>query len=380
MGFFNSQTLKKIKIVDSEQGKPIANVRIFLTDEIIYSNEDGIALLPNSSKNIELTSSGYETKTLQSFTDLVKLKPIYNNIDEVTIKPIDFVPILTDINKNYSKRYYSKPTEYDISYKQKNKSNDSINFLFLTTGKFWSKENFYNRKDVNKANFNDFAQLKIEKVQYLKSEKNLNEYEMGALDKSFDFIGNFFFSYDFQKILFFSNQKNSKSSGRLVSDKDGIQTIAFKIQNENSAKYSGTLFYNKVDKVITHFEVLYDQSANKPLKRVSSTGETYEYRLGNGGYVYDFIKINGVYFPAFASTFGYGFVSIVGDKKYENSFQREVVFNNPQPSAKDGLSEKIDFTKRIWENIPEQIVIDNTVLLSTEEQNFINQNLHEKED
>lgn len=380
MGFFNSQTLKKIKIVDSEQGKPIANVRISLPNEILYTNDDGIALIDTSSKKIELSISGYDTKILQNFTEIVKLKPIYNNIDEVTIKQIDFVSILADINKNYSKRYYSKPTEYDISYKQKNKSNDSINFLFLTTGKFWSKDNFYNRKDVYKESISDFTQLKIEKVQYLKSEKNLNDYEMGALDKSYDFLGAFFFNFSLRYLIYIINLKNTKTTGKLINEKDGIQIITFKVRSENNGELSGIFFYNKADKVITHIEILYDQTNIKTFTRTSTNGDAYEYKLGNGGYVFDFIKKDNVYFPAFASTYGYGFTSIVGNEKYENSFNREVVFSNPQPSTKDGLSEKIDFSKKIWDNIPEQTVIDNTVLLSSEEQNFINQKIHEKED
>jgi len=60
-------------------------------------------------------------------------------------------------------------------------------------------------------------------------------------------------------------------------------------------------------------------------------------------------------------------------KKDERSFTTEIVYNTFTRSDKKGLDTKVDFNKSIWENVPVKEDKEATILLSKEEQEFINQ-------
>lgn len=51
---------------------------------------------------------------------------------------------------------------------------------------------------------------------------------------------------------------------------------------------------------------------------------------------------------------------------------REIIFHTFSEADKKGLNPKVDFRKNIWENIPVRDEKEMTVLLSAEEQEFIN--------
>ena len=118
-----SQKLKKTTIVDSETGLTIPNARIILTDQIYYSNDDGSILLPKDAKNFEVSISGYETLNTSEISDILKLKPLYKDIDEIKIVSIDIKKIFKEVSKNYSDKYYDKPAIYDITFWQKSFEN-----------------------------------------------------------------------------------------------------------------------------------------------------------------------------------------------------------------------------------------------------------------
>ncbi|AYN02106.1 hypothetical protein EAG08_19005 [Chryseobacterium sp. 3008163] len=61
------------------------------------------------------------------------------------------------------------------------------------------------------------------------------------------------------------------------------------------------------------------------------------------------------------------------DETHVKKSMREIVYNTFAKSDKKGLDPKVNFAKSIWENIPVKEDKESTVLLSKEEQEFINQ-------
>lgn len=96
---------QKIKIVDAENGKAISGARIILENEVLYTNDDGFAMVNQDQKNFEVSAFGFKKEKFQSFKSLVKLNRHYNEIREVKIVPVDFKSIFQDVLKNYGKRY-----------------------------------------------------------------------------------------------------------------------------------------------------------------------------------------------------------------------------------------------------------------------------------
>lgn len=118
LGFFHAQSLK-LKIVDSESGNPVPHARIILSNTVLYSNDDGFILLPENSNNLEVSASGYQTEKLGNYNSIIKLKPLYKDIEEVKIINVDIKKIFSDVLKNYEKRYYDQHSLYDIIYRKK---------------------------------------------------------------------------------------------------------------------------------------------------------------------------------------------------------------------------------------------------------------------
>lgn len=374
-GVFSAQ---KLKIIDSENGNPISNARIILSDEVLYSNDDGFVLLPEKSKDFEVSASGYQNEKLKSFNPVLKLKPQYKEIDEVNIKvaDIDFQKLFKDVLKNYDERYYSKPSQYDIIYKQKDFDNDNLHFLLVADGKFWTSSNMYNAKLNFKRDYDAFFQIGFDQIKYFKTVNipvSIPESEGSVLNKSNDFIGDLFFNYELNRLYSFSKSKESTIKGKLLYESDEEQIIFYSIKTTSGLKYTGKINYNKLDKVITHFELHYDQSGFAAYKRKTKTGEDYEYQLGNGGVIFDFYKKDGKYIPSRANAYGDGFTLTYKNEKHTKKFSREIIFQNFKDADSDGLVNKVDFNKKFWENIPVTEQTDSSILLSEEEQKFINE-------
>ncbi|RTZ46392.1 carboxypeptidase regulatory-like domain-containing protein [Chryseobacterium arthrosphaerae] len=95
-GVFHSQQLK---VVDAESGSPVPNARILLKDQIVYTNEDGIAPVSSDAPAFEVSASGYQKAEVRNFSPQIKLKPLYKDIGEIKIVNVDVKKIFEDVAK-----------------------------------------------------------------------------------------------------------------------------------------------------------------------------------------------------------------------------------------------------------------------------------------
>lgn len=369
--FFGLFSAQKVKVVDSENGKAIFHARIIINNQIVYTNEDGFAPVGQNATNFEVSAFGYQKRKVIGSNSLIKMTPVFKNIEEVKIVSVDIKKLFNDIRKNYKKRYYNEPSLYDVIFKEKRSDNDELCFLVIAETKLWSKSNHYNYKDGIHKNYDEILQMQLNNVKYLKNVKSDSIFSPGNNEFSHEYMGNYFFSFELNRTLNHINSINSKYSGKMISEEGDEQLITFKIKSGTGIELNGELKYNKGDKVITYFEVHYLQTGYPPIRR-KMAGVEYDYQLGDATLIFDFYKKDGMYLPALTRFSGDKYSAIYLGKKHERKFSREIIYNTFEKSNKEGLSQKVDFSKNIWENVPVKEEKEDAILLSAEEQAFIN--------
>lgn len=214
--------------------------------------------------------------------------------------------------------------------------------------------------------------MQLNNVKYLKNVKSDNIFTGGTGEFSHEYMGNYFFNFELRRALFHIQSKDSKSTGWMVFEEGDEQEVIFKVKAGTGIEMKGEFKYNKADKVITYFEIHYLQEKFPMVKRKTAEGEEYDYQLGNAMLVFDFYKNNGVYVPALSKLEGYKYVAFYKGVRHEKNISRELIYNTFKKSDEKGLDPKVDFSKNIWDNVPVKESKNNAILLSEEEQDFVN--------
>lgn len=369
--FFNLFSAQKLQVIESENGKPIPNARILLHNQIVYTNEDGFAPVDQNSVNFEISASGFQKTTIREFYSPIKLKRGYKKIDEVKLIKVDLKEIFEDVARNYRKRYYNEPSLYDVTYKEKRSDNNQIHFLVIAETKLWSKTNFYNH---NKS-FDNNLQLQLNNVKYFKDLKSDSIFVKGIKKFSEEYMGNYFFNFELNRTLAHVKNKASKYSGWIFFEQGNEQLITFNIKSGLGIELKGEMKYNKADKVITYFEIHYLQDQYPMVKRRTGGGEEFDYQLGNAILAFDFYKNGGVYVPAMSRIEANKYVAYYKGLKHERKISRELIYNTFKKSDEKGLTPRVAFDKDIWDNISVKENKNTTILLTGEEQAFIDKKL-----
>ena len=368
----SSQTLKKIKIADAETGKAISNARIILAGQIYYSNDDGYTSLPKDAKQFEVSVSGYETLNTSAISDLVKLKPLYKVIAEIKIVSIDIKKIFKEVYKSYSDKYYDKPATYDITFWQKSFENNQMKLLMVADGQYWTRDGNFHGKEAFQKKFDNFVQMQIDNLRYLKSEKRDFDIKVKPQKGSNEFIGNLFFNYELHRIISLSNQRKAVTSARVLYEDENHQEISFKVKTDVNLIYTGTIIFNKLDRVITHYQMNFEQKNHEPREYRDETGEIYKFQYPDGIFTFDFYKNGEKYVPSRTSINYAGSKYMQGDRSFEYQSSREIIYKKFKPSDANGLKNPVEINEPFWTNMK---VSDDKgfVDLSEEEQNFLNE-------
>ena len=366
-----SQKLKKTTIVDSETGLTIPNARIILTDQIYYSNDDGSISLPKDAKNFEVSISGYETLNTSEISDILKLKPLYKDIDEIKIVSIDIKKIFKEVSKNYSDKYYDKPAIYDITFWQKSFENNQMKLLMVADGQYWTRDGSFNGKEAFHKKFDNFVQMQIDNLRYLKSEKRDFDIKVKPQKGYNEFIGNLFFNYELHRIISLSNQRKAVTSARVLYEDENHQEISFKVKTDVNLIYTGTVIYNKLDRVITHYQMIFEQKNHEPREYRDETGEIYKFQYPDGIFTFDFYKNGEKYVPSRTSINYEGSKYMQGDRSFEYQSSREIIYKKFKTSDSNGVKNPVEINEPFWTNMK---VSDDKgfINLSKEEQDFLN--------
>jgi hypothetical protein len=370
---------QQVQILDSETSKPIPNARIISNQNVYYSNDDGFILLPENSNEQEISAVGYSSEIIKKHSPIISLRPKYVNIDEVKIVSIDFKKILKDVSDNYSKVYYNQSQLYDVTIKQRSFEDDQMKLLMIADGKFWSRDGNYNAKDAYNNRFDNFVQLQIDDLRYLKTEAYKNNIKVQKKNTSQDNIGDLFLNYEIFRTLSLAKLKRARTSGKLLDDNGTEQDISFLIKTDSTHIYKGRILYNKIDRAITHFELHFNQSSTKPFPLKDENGVEFLRQIGDGVLSFDYYKNGNQYVPSKIGFTTEKLRTFVGNKTYENRSAREIIFKNFEKSLTKGLQNPVEIDKAYWNDL--KVSNDKgEILLSKEEEEFINEKTNALQD
>lgn len=115
----------------------------------------------------------------------------------------------------------------------------------------------------------------------------------------------------------------------------------------------------------------YDQ-ASIPAYTFTDTDETeHTVKRGNGNTVYEFYKKDGAYYPTFAAWQADAAIT-TDDRTHQYILMREVIFKKARETRKPVLENKADLNFSLWNNVASAAQSSDDILLSEEEQIFIN--------
>tara|TARA_B110000285_G_scaffold210274_1_gene252005 strand:+ start:1199 stop:2278 length:1080 start_codon:yes stop_codon:yes gene_type:complete len=99
---------EKIIFFDTLSNAPIKNVHVYSSNELLtLSNENGEIELANSSYPIKTKSWAHHDLTVESQQDTIFLAPKFQQMEEVTIKPIDYNQFYKELVKSSQQKVLS---------------------------------------------------------------------------------------------------------------------------------------------------------------------------------------------------------------------------------------------------------------------------------
>lgn len=371
--FISSFSLaQQLRVVDAESGNAISNARVIVEEKVVYSNDDGYAIVGKDVANIVISAIGYQSENMKVYQDIVRLKPTIKDIQEVKIVKIDVKPIFEEVLRNYSRIYYPKPSLYEVDFKQKSFDNEKLNFLVISNGKIWTKSNFFNFKDAIRNRENEIMQFQFDGVKFLRNIKSDSIFSGKTAETSNEKLGNFFMNFELIRVIRIMRDNQTKYSGTLLSEDQDEQLISFKTNSNEGVKLDGEMRFNKKDRAITYLAVTHLQEEYPNVKRKTTDGEDYDFKLGDVTITFEFYKKDRYYIPSFNKIEGSGFTIFYKNETHVKKFSREIIYKTFSASTKNGLDSSNDFDGSYWDGLPIKDNKETTVLLSKEEQEFIN--------
>lgn len=370
VSIIKSQTMNTITVLDAEDSSPVSNAKIVTDNGVFYTNEDGKVLIPPQNKNIEVSAQSYEIKNIDGNSLIISLKPVYRNIEEVAITNIDIKKIFQSTIDNYQKIYYTDPSLYTGTIKQKSFIDNKLIHLLVADINIWLRYNFFN---FGKSNDPDsFFQIGLNNIKYYKTKKMDDDFVFQSVPNLIpkDFIRTSFMNYHLTGIL--NSMKDLKIKTKLLYENSGIESIYFESEENTEAgvKFTGILTYNRNDNAIVNLKTNIDQK-NTSSEKTDKNGNKYTSQTTKAEVFYDFYKKNNKYIPSFVTANGSGYLLQNGEKTPFSAYQ-EIKLEKFQEGNRRGLKNKIDLAKTFIENVPDKSINETQTLLSKEEQEFIN--------
>lgn len=371
--FIFSFSQSKISIIDSETKMPIPHARVVYNSEIFYTNDDGFVIVPNQAKSVELFASRYE-EGIFSVKNIIELKPIYKEIQEVVIKSVDAKKIINSVLKDYDKNYETKTSIYKGTYKTKSEVDNKLNRLLVIDIDLWALNNKYDYR----KNIDQFMQINLQNKKFDKNKKDDKNYIFNKKsnispqeDKIKAYLQRFFLYNQLYIMDYYT--KGLKIIGTVVYEMGDLQMITFKSEqmSDNVLYYEGIMQYNKNENTITYIEVSHIQK-NAEDKYLNISDQEITVNTNLYTVTYDMFKKGEKYIPA-KIMMKYGATVSVENKTFSAISNEEFIFQKQNFTDKKGLSKKIDLSKTFLDNITDNTIKDTKTLLSNDEQRFVDE-------
>lgn len=374
MTFFSTSIFAQIKykVVDIETKNILNNVAIVTTDELVYyTNEDGEVLIPKNITNFTVISPLYEKQTINNSGEkgnVIELQPKVKEIAEVVItKKLSLYKIAQSVIENYDNIYYNTPAIYNANLMQKTYYDNKLNHLFIADTDIWEKNGSYKLGISGAmANPKNFVQLSFNKIKYFKTKITDGSFDNDMQPRTFNRL--LFFNFNLAFVFKYTDENTYTSTYENIADDELLIKFKSGFLKKQQASIEGELIYNTKTKAITYIKWTANQDVTRKTKtnsEIHSSQFTSEFRV----FLYQ-----GKYIPSLLNYSAEGYITKENDIKKHNYLAKGIVqYGKLTPATDSGLKNSIDITKPLSDNISNKVVNSSNILLSKEEQEFINE-------
>lgn len=243
--------------------------------------------------------------------------------------------------------------------------------MVVSEAKLWSRTNSYT--EGMQYNFNNEIQMQLQNVKYLKKNSSDSIFLGNSNEFTNPYTDDIFLNYELKRVLTHLKKGKATFSGKILYEEDGEKLISFRAKPKNGSTIEGKFRYNTSQKVITYYQATYLMEHIPLQQKISKDRVIFMQKYGDATLTYDFYNKDGKYLPSFASFEADNYKMYSQSKSHTKKLVREMIFSHFSESDKKGLEPKVDFRKNIWENVEVKSGGESTILLSEEEQEFVNQ-------
>ena len=251
---------EKIIFFDTLSNAPIKNVHVYSSNELLsLSNENGEVELTNSLYPIRTKSWAHHDATVEFHQDTIFLAPKFQQMEEVTIKPIDYdqfykelvkssqQKVLSDTNTSISGDFFHSLMFIDL------KSQDSI--YILKRCDLTLKQNRTSKKI-------DYEFFPVNGEKFIRFEGSKKSKDTSKISSMNAFIPKFakMLQYDLSKTKKYKIDFENKQAHRELGELNSL------FIEKNSDKYKTDIQVDYINDCISQFQKEINGDCTKPTK------------------------------------------------------------------------------------------------------------------
>jgi hypothetical protein len=367
---------KKITILDQTTHDPIDLVNVYYPrlSEGTITNEEGVLNIATRNDTLTFSHLNYAPLKLPDSTlkaiDTIYMNPIVNNLEEVVVYDFDLKKRLEKVAKLYGRLYLTDHNTNETTYKEILKINNRLVRLIQVQLIWWQKSYNYDfAKGIYKqCAFSlkgiDFSKIPTEDAPLSDGGYLENDFMIPAFYLNYYFVYLFKYTVDIfiDEVLKLNGSTKVVFTAPVVSNgKIAANLVKSEIVFDNE---SGAITYLK-------FNIQYPDKMTKEFSERRKVA--YESAITRLLLELNFKQVqeNKWLLASFKSKIMGHFAYNGKDDTFE--MKQELYVTKTTKGKKIDKSQKLDLKKPFYENFPSGIPLENKILLTKEELDFINQ-------
>ena len=376
LNLFAEAQVKEFVVIDSRTKEPLNAVSTFFSasNEGSVTNADGKVKIHfvNNTDSLLFTHVGYNPKkiVLKDYVnvDTIRLTPSSILLKEVAVYSLDLKKKLAELLKNYHKLYPSQPVIYDCTYKESQKVNDTLARLAQVQLKWYDKnyrfdfsKPFYKHNQISLSAI-DYSKLASDDADLVKKSFIENKYLFRLLHLNFyAFVVNLGSDISIQSIEKYSNYKKVIFSTPIVEK--GEITMYLN---------DGVIYFDNETGAIIEIDFKYEYNNHSEILTSSKGKIPYTTKTKRHHVNLSFKKLDDKKWGISTFNSVLEAESIINNKSYAIQITQEFLVTKTMEGRQIPVNEQIDLTKPFYENLPLNKNLASKILLTKEEEEFIN--------
>ncbi len=368
---------KQLTVLDKTTHEPIELVNVFYSkfNEGSITNRDGKLRIETRKDTLTFSHINYATLKLNDSSlqvvDSIYLEPIVNTLDEVILYDFDLKQKLEFVSKNYEKLYMESQTTNETTYKEKLKINNRLARLIQVQLSWWQKGYKY---DFSMGMDKQCAFI-LKGIEYSKIPTENASLADGAYLENDFMIPAFYLNY----YLLFLHQYTTDIFIDQVLKIRGVTQVIFSapvVLNDTTLSnlVRSEVAFDNVSGAITYLKFNM-QYPDNPKQEFSERRKVYyESATTSLNLELNFKQV--FYKKWFLSSFKSNVVGNISYSGKHEAFEmkQELFITKTSKGKNIDKAKIIMLNKPFYENFPSGVTLENNILLTKEELDFVNEN------